>query len=406
MMTISTFAVHHIRYLTNTRSNNTIIMGMGKRTREKRLREIATETTELLHTQAQEEKTHLLRDDELFQIDTQGKKKSNKEKKVKDPSIWSSKGFEATKRSKYEQKQINKMQQRVSSQSKKTRKTESELWSAPFTAHQLQPVVKNLVYEHAHDFIKDAVVTTQRLRKHIPSTRHNIDKVAIAQPGQSYHPALDDHQEIVAVAVSKELERLEKVRQSKEPLSKGLEVETLQYMNEASEASEEEEEEEVSRTLGQQNFTKTKKKPEKLTRADLNKRQRHRLVEAAHEVQRGIKRQTKEINKARDLVHAIKREAQECAQRRDIQAFYQAQKLQDGPTFVKVGGKKKEVVGDSSVLLSDELSGNLRELKPKGNCLAERYTSFHVRNMIEIGGPNKKGGRAHLSRRNFKIIET
>lgn len=41
------------------------------------------------------------------------------------------------------------------------------------------------------------------------------------------------------------------------------------------------------------------------------------------------------------------------------------------------------------VSFSEELTGNFRTLKPKGNPLLDRFDSLHKRNQIEIGRPKK-----------------
>lgn len=44
---------------------------------------------------------------------------------------------------------------------------------------------------------------------------------------------------------------------------------------------------------------------------------------------------------------------------------------------------------ETPVAFSEELTGNMRTLKPKGNPLLDRFDSLHKRNMIEIGGPRQ-----------------
>ncbi|GMF17780.1 unnamed protein product [Phytophthora fragariaefolia] len=44
---------------------------------------------------------------------------------------------------------------------------------------------------------------------------------------------------------------------------------------------------------------------------------------------------------------------------------------------------------ETQVSFSEELTGNFRTLKPKGNPLLDRFDSLHKRNKIEIGRPKK-----------------
>jgi nucleolar protein 53 len=50
-----------------------------------------------------------------------------------------------------------------------------------------------------------------------------------------------------------------------------------------------------------------------------------------------------------------------------------------------------KIVRDTPVLLSDELTGSLRKLKPKGDPLLDRFDSLHKRNMIVANHSRAKG---------------
>lgn len=52
-----------------------------------------------------------------------------------------------------------------------------------------------------------------------------------------------------------------------------------------------------------------------------------------------------------------------------------------------------KIVRDTPVLLSDELNGSLRLMKPKGNPLLDRFDSLHKRNMIVKNNSRGKGKR-------------
>lgn len=63
------------------------------------------------------------------------------------------------------------------------------------------------------------------------STKYKVDKVQVAAPGQSYHPDFETHQDIMAEAVAKEIERQDARKKLAEPLRAGLSEETLQHIN-------------------------------------------------------------------------------------------------------------------------------------------------------------------------------
>lgn len=59
------------------------------------------------------------------------------------------------------------------------------------------------------------------------------------------------------------------------------------------------------------------------------------------------------------------------------------------------------------IKLGDELTGNLRSLKPEGNILEERFKSFQKRNIMETRtmgkNPNKTKKKKKVEKRNYKM---
>jgi hypothetical protein len=133
---------------------------------------------------------------------------------------------------------------------------------------------------------------------------------------------------------------------------------------------------------------------------------------------------------ARHILQDIIREEKAAEQKQDLKKLLEEQKLDQEPELVRIGGKLTYVVGtcfslvcgssllvlsikviasvvaldskivrDTAVSFSEELTGNMRTLKPKGNPLLERFDSLHKRNMIQINGPMK------TRKRKVKIIE-
>ncbi len=69
--------------------------------------------------------------------------------------------------------------------------------------------------------------------------------------------------------------------------------------------------------------------------------------------------------------------------------------------------KHKFQESEMELKLTDELTGNLRSLKPEGNLLEDRYKSLQKRNLIEtrvkakiVKNPKK---RKRLEKRNYKM---
>lgn len=70
------------------------------------------------------------------------------------------------------------------------------------------------------------------------STKYQVPTVEVAAAGQSYHPDFDTHQDVMAEAVAKELERREKKAKLQEPVSNGMSEETLQFIKQDSSDAE------------------------------------------------------------------------------------------------------------------------------------------------------------------------
>ncbi|CAM9558266.1 unnamed protein product, partial [Discosporangium mesarthrocarpum] len=79
----------------------------------------------------------------------------------------------------------------------------------------------------------------KRPKSCIPDTRPEI-----CQPGQSYNPTEEDHDDVLAQAVAVELRREEAVKDEAEPISKGLSASTLALLKGDENSSGESDEEE------------------------------------------------------------------------------------------------------------------------------------------------------------------
>lgn len=55
----------------------------------------------------------------------------------------------------------------------------------------------------------------------------NLAKLGVCHPGQSYNPAEEDHEDVLASAVAVELKRQEAIEEESAPISAGMSEETL-----------------------------------------------------------------------------------------------------------------------------------------------------------------------------------
>merc|ERR1712038_1946351 len=86
-----------------------------------------------------------------------------------------------------------------------------------------------------------------------------------------------------------------------------------------------------------------------------------------------------DIYKIKTLTKEIKAEEEQIAQ--NMAKRKEQKEIKKNMPAAITGHKYEEQ--DIDLKLSDELTGNLRSLKPEGNLLADRYKSMQKRNIIE-----------------------
>lgn len=104
-------------------------------------------------------------------------------------------------------------------------------------------------------------------------------------------------------------------------------------------------------------------------------------------------------SRASHILQDIIRDEKAADQKQELKRVLETQKLEAEPELVRVGGKLTKIVRETPVAFSEELTGNMRTLKPKGSLLLERYDSMHKRNMITVNGPKR------TRKRKVKIID-
>ncbi|KAJ0405720.1 hypothetical protein ATCC90586_005878 [Pythium insidiosum] len=366
-----------------------------KRRLQQRVKAIGEQVEESIRQDAEDSKLESIASDELFQIDTLGGRVDKKQKlKQKDPLI-KSKKFVPEKANKYESKLVKKLQAQQPAETepvkaKKAANDSSLLWGSD-GATAVDERIKQL-----DEFVAPAVVKKIAQPKRVASTRHKVKKVAVPAPGQSYNPDFDSHQDVLAAAVAQELERQEKRKEQLEPLATGMSAETLEFIKSGDE--DEDDDDDYEEIDGAEGATRKRRAPEKLTRSQRNKRARHKQMELEHKAKRGEKALVKQINVVNHILNDIVKDEKQSQQKQELKKVLAEQKLEEEP-LVKVAGKLTKLERDTPVLLSDELTGSLRTMRPKGNPLLDRFDSLHKRNMIEV---NHSRGK---QKRKVKIIE-
>lgn len=217
--------------------------------------------------------------------------------------------------------------------------------------------------------------------------RQDISIPAVPEPhqGTSYNPPVDAHQELLLQACAmeekrvKDVEKLAEVKsrienarthvQEQEGLPPGMKLDNL--------AGGEEEGKSDS------NLAVPKKNPERKT-----KQQRRKAASVVSE-QRALaaKAAMKRMHAMINDIKSIGRHAEKTSKRRELvrleRVLRRQQNLKKNGLAGKKLGKHKVPVGEIDVQLGEDLSENLRALKPEGNLFRDRFLSLQQRALVE-----------------------
>ncbi|CAI5962410.1 unnamed protein product [Closterium sp. NIES-65] len=131
------------------------------------------------------------------------------------------------------------------------------------------------------------------------------------------------------------------------------------FLTQGEEDEEEEEEEEEDEDGNTAAVTKHRV-PKRLTRADLNRRMRHKLVEAELAKRRKLKAMRKDLDRLKDLQRELEEEREEAEKRRVRREIARVElRMKRAPRL----GRHKFKPEPMSVLTSDQVTGSLRQLK-------------------------------------------
>uniref|UniRef100_A0A9J2PVL9 Ribosome biogenesis protein NOP53 n=1 Tax=Ascaris lumbricoides TaxID=6252 RepID=A0A9J2PVL9_ASCLU len=253
-----------------------------------------------------------------------------------------------------------------------------------------------------------------RTLKHIPSL---LPSVEVAGPGASYNPTISTYQEYVNDIAKEEVN----VEEEEEKLQKALSLapgetyvsqsdiiaeESEGLFNETTIADAELEMDQSDLPSDEQKnkLTTKKQKTRKMRRLEMLEKRKKLIEKAEKETKRAeqlvftVKKLNKEISKR--LLH-IEKKTKLRHQRKSAKRLLGTQRL----------GRGKFTPEERPFLLSEELPGSLRQLKPQGDVIADRLKSLQKRNMIAIPGEGrvrsklKKKLRVKISeRRSYKEV--
>lgn len=214
-----------------------------------------------------------------------------------------------------------------------------------------------------------------------------LPAVEVIAPGGSYNPDFFSHQALlqeaheVEVKKHKEEEKIERqLAVNKEHIATEETIFNEQVEGLVEEENEEEEEEAAAPNEEEEGVpVGAISLAEKKTERQRKKEKAEKIKEQQRQAYRQQTDRRQQLFQLRSIKSSIKEEEQKTKDRqKQRKANQEAQKAQ--PRRL---GKLKFQPQDMEVQLSDELAGSLRQLKPEGSVLKDRFKSLQKRNLIE-----------------------
>jgi len=339
-------------------------------------------------------------DDVLFMMDTEpgkdGKNRKKKKKKSGEIEVDDDDDEEYVPRRKKMESKLSKEDEIFQQKKEDLRKSKVQnIWGQEVMA------VTDAYIEHT--------VKRDKVRpKTVNVGKADVSAVTVPQSGASYNPDYDSHQQLLLKAHLEE----EKKLKEKEKWNKKVKMVSVQELKKRSKVYLKEMSEGLSQDPDDPiDVDKNESKPEFApppvsaeNRKTLQRRRKESLIRKAKHMkleQKLKKLRLNDIMRLKTLKKEIKKTQEQSAEaqakRKEIK------ELEEGKP--KRLGKHKFVEPDTNVLTSDELVATLRELKPDGNLLRDRFKSLQRRNIIEPRNrvlPHTKYKRKVVVKRSYK----
>lgn len=334
---------------------------------------------------------------------------------VKDPIIKRNrvKTKEERKHPLRKQKEANKCLKAVNEnvgQQKKKQKTYDfgkDIWNEEEVPKdfQVEWYSKNLIEHNLKNLGKAKV----KAPGEVHSKRSALKAITQPHPGISYNPTFDDHKELTDQIISKETdiikrkEHIERVVTKKFIKLSPSEVEKIRQMElvegfpidpNSKKGGDESEVSDNEGTTGTNPPALNKKK---------DRRQRRKQQEAKKRM--ALEKQKKqELNKIKDIVKVPILKKEIMTQEKKLEKQRKNQEIRQKEKQFSAGriNKRRYREPEEAVNPIEDISGNMRSLKPEGNLLLERFKSLQKRNILPSGMLRKPRRRKTMVKKYVK----
>ncbi|KAI3448841.1 hypothetical protein Pfo_005506 [Paulownia fortunei] len=218
-----------------------------------------------------------------------------------------------------------------------------------------------------------------------------IPAVEVEPSGCSFNPHPESHQDALACAVADEMQKIYQHELGPEPIPLIVPGEVIdeenKYFLEADDGSDDNGQIEDLTDNGDADAEKRPYKTKRVTRVDLNRRARRKEQLKTEAEAKKVGELSKDIDSLPDIMQEIAKEDEEKHKRHLRRIVAKQERLKARPPRL---GKYKFEPAPIQVLLSEEKTGSLRQLKGCCTLVRDRFKSLEKRGLVV---PSKKSSR-------------
>lgn len=216
-----------------------------------------------------------------------------------------------------------------------------------------------------------------------------IPAVEVDPPGCSFNPPSESHQDALASAVADEMQKVYRDELGPEPVPLTVPGEIVDeenmYFLDADDGSGDDDENLIED--GNLDVEKRLQKTKLVTKVEKNRRARRKEQLRTEAEAKKVENLSKEIDSLSDIIQEIAKEDEEKQKRHLRRVVAKQERLKCCPPRL---GKRKFQPAPVQVLLSEEITGSLRQLKGCSTLARDRFKSLEKRGLVV---PSKKTSR-------------
>nr|GMD40705.1 ribosome biogenesis protein NOP53 [Ipomoea batatas] len=273
-----------------------------------------------------------------------------------------------------------------SSTTKKSKKKSKDAKKAKDAAEECQKKIIFLFFSSSFLLVVGVLVTLSLLQKSVTSI---IPAVEVDPPGCSFNPPSESHQDALASAVADEMQKVYRDELGPEPVPLTVPGEIVDeenmYFLDADDGSGDDDENLIED--GNLDVEKRLQKAKLVTKVEKNRRARRKEQLRTEAEAKKVENLSKEIDSLSDIIQEIAKEDEEKQKRHLRRVVAKQERLKCCPPRL---GKRKFQPAPVQVLLSEEITGSLRQLKGCSTLARDRFKSLEKRGLVV---PSKKTSR-------------